>query len=545
MVKVPWKLNDNPDKVLGPSQSLLNPIRTSCCVYIALKRVPREKQHWFWVYGSNLNVKKAKKRIVTIQKNLAVSDAARLSFFLIKPVDFKKLAKRVKLLTDYRELHDLDGNPLTLRDQPLAVFKFTEEKLNAEEIHEITGNYIASISDLDAGDVRVANIGNINSQYLAHWFEKVVEPLRSCIGEIEMKIAIGMAVFLRYPPPAGFPSAIPDFEQLLSERNNDQNKLATISLSELGDLKTETVIYDRFNSSEYLKYVVYDFGRIKTQPPKCSLNIIMANPTNSGTKALLLLKLDWPSVKSSPNAAWYHYPKDQDPASLTDLTVNILDLAEPHFSFSLAIERKLRLNSTEEANLPERWTSFSQHITLDSIFVESFLTDPTYTGKIYNFDCVDKPPPLISIEQRRTWSYQWSKTQDYIVDLGLFQVVHCKPNTPREPFKYRFSEPRWSVDLSHAGWVTNFNENTHLLPGGKDAEWRALESDWFPIGTGASTKWGKSRGDEGTIHKRGSGVKLMLDILDKVVRVMKDEPVQDEEEDELGGGVALMDGLVV
>jgi hypothetical protein len=476
-----------------------------CKVYVVLTQKGDKSWHLFILGDEEAGCQRASNRIIKVQQNLVAAEPPSLEFYLVKPTGRSQMKYSVTLLDYEAPRLESMGKKFAAPPTALVLFEFGSQRTLPRD-WEV--KLATEISELEPGEVVMVDAANnINAQYIELWFTKVMANMPNYNGSLKMRASIGTCTFHTFPRVEGIEEFSTDFFcQMLKDRNQDNNQLASTFAAELGDLAVENQLFNRFNSR--LHYVhQHDFSSFHERKPSTLLSFLINAPENTSSK--LRLEVEFPSPSSTGNVRWFHLPKEQHNV----LSVNMLDLQKVNYSYNVLIQRTLQLTETEIANLPKAYHDYARSIKIDPD-IESHLEDPALTFRLFVEDKRSKNNlTFLEIEQRRTWTFLFPKT-DYLVDLRLLQKIKCERKGNN--YSYTVSENRWAVDVHHKLWDEKLAQNQSLRIG-KGAKWKPTESEFFPPFESMDGLGQRP----GQVWERCSGFRELLRVLDELVNVMR------------------------
>jgi hypothetical protein len=499
---VQWKLDETPTDLLGSNLGLIDPIRMECKVYIIVTQSKSTKLWNFLILGEDeAGCQRASNRIIKLQQNLLASEPPSVAFYLVKPT---QLRQSIMMFDYVAPPMEWNGKKIAAPPTKLAVFEFD----NQSPALDCEWGFATEISELDPGEVVMADPANtINAQYIELWFTKIMANMPNYNGSLKMRASIGTCTFDLFPRKESIEGfSIDFFRQMLKDRNQDKNGLSARFASELGDSAVEERLFNSFNSR--LDYVhQHDLSSFHDRKPGTLLSFVVEAPEG---RSPLKLEVEFPTPTSTGNVQWFQMPRPDHDV----LSVNILDLQKVNYSYNLLIQRTLQLSETEVVNLPKSYHDYARSIKFDPR-CEIFLDNPDFTKPLFIDDKhLKKDLGILSIEQRRIWTFQFRKT-DYLVDLHLLQKIKCERDGNN--YKHIPNENRWAVEVHHKLWDEKLAQNQSLRIG-KGAKWKPTESEFFP----PFESIGGEGQRPGQVWERGSGSRELLRVLDELVDIMRD-----------------------
>ncbi|KAF2428827.1 hypothetical protein EJ08DRAFT_312633 [Tothia fuscella] len=253
-----WALED----VLGQSLEGLDPIRMDCLCYIDFLNTTTNIAGGpcFVISGNKeKKVKRAAERLKNIDKHILARRFEHFQFFLVKPIgvqspiDYSRYEIQLSSYNELKKVTLRNNTPVIEREAGKTMHlgtKLTSDSIFLNEEEEA----IWSIEDLQPGSVCLGakHAQHHMEQYLDHYLMSTLKYLPYYSGFVEMRATLGTCVFTSYKTAPDEAYDLRTFEEMLGDRNTQENEMEAHFTSKLGDEKVEFELRDRFFAASEL-----------------------------------------------------------------------------------------------------------------------------------------------------------------------------------------------------------------------------------------------------------------------------------------------------
>ncbi|OQO04834.1 hypothetical protein B0A48_07851 [Cryoendolithus antarcticus] len=456
-----WPVEDyDPEAVLGPSFEALDRIRMDTACHIIFT----SKIESFNILGSQSGVTKA----VVLLRNVCFQIAARqldsTRRYLLHNADDSQHFTAVAL-KQYTHPH-MPGDDAD-RDK-------TGQSPRGEDLVETDGKLLPT----DGSSHR-------NALLLKAIVVHQLSRLHFYRGHLDLRIRLGRFLMTQYKMPVDGSYSFEDFQGMLK-----QTQFRGEVTMELGHRTRENAALHALQGAKGL--LVPQSGmiaRLSNVKPVYTAVFIFTDRAGDLRHSVTWHEVDPDEVGNSSEVfdtlsrSWVRLDRSSStPFPLVD--VSLTDLTDGSaWQFDL-----VGAHAVENKRLPENLAKLADHIKIDPEEARRNHGDINFISRFTPY------LPTKSYQQRVSYRYNLAQS-DYVVELTRSQDRICTASS-RNPGDYTIKafEPRWSLEVYHSSWATQFAQNENLAVGAK-AQWDAKVGTWFPMDDMGDMEAGKTTDD--------------------------------------------------